>query len=224
MRTLNVKRVVILLVVVVVIAGSAHLLHSYQLVRNSLSFKNQAETAWNDNPRRVADAVRLMSIYRALAPKDYDAGEQLGFWYFESGRPGNAIKTLEEVLRELEKQVPPDEEKVLAVRRKLIEAYMAQGRCKDAVEYLEVLKKQVPGDVDVLCSLGKCLINLGKLNGPDGALENLSTAIAKAPDRIDIYYQKAMTLRNPPVENVPEAEKCMDEMIAYWEKDPLPHG
>ena len=35
MRTLNVKLAVVLLVVVIVVAGSTHLLHSYQLQRNS---------------------------------------------------------------------------------------------------------------------------------------------------------------------------------------------
>ncbi|MGO9110050.1 MAG: tetratricopeptide repeat protein [Thermoguttaceae bacterium] len=221
MRTLNVKRTVILLVVVIVVAGSTQLLHSYQLRRNSALIKKQATEAWKDkdNPSRVSDAIKLMNAYLVLEPKDYEAREELGQWYAESGRFANASSTLEELLRVFEKQNPPNLPKMQEVRRKLIEAAMAQGRCGDAVYHLEILKHELPDDVDVLYELGKCQINLGKLEGENGALANLSAAIAKAPDRVDIYYQKAMTLRNPPVQKQPEAEKCMAEMITYWEKD-----
>ena len=63
MRTLNVKLTVILLVGLILVAGSAHLLHSYQVQRNASSFKVQAKAAWNDDPRRAAEAVRLMRTY-----------------------------------------------------------------------------------------------------------------------------------------------------------------
>ena len=63
MRTLNVRRTVVFLIVAIVVAGSAHLLHSYQLQRNSTYFKIQAEAAWNDNPRRILDALGLMRVY-----------------------------------------------------------------------------------------------------------------------------------------------------------------
>ena len=224
MRTLNVKRVVILLVVVVVIAGSTHLLHSYQLQRNSATFKTQATAAWDDHPRRVADAVRLMRVYLALAPKDYEAREQLGSWYFESGRPSNASLTLEELLRVLDKQVPPDPARVQAVRRKLIEAYMAQARCEDAVYYLEMLKQEVPGDVQRIALAGEMPDYPGENKRPRRRPGDPFHGNCQLPDRVDLYYQKAMTLRFPPVENVPEAEKCMAEMIAYWEKRSLPQG
>ncbi len=220
MRTLNVKLAVILVVVIVVVSGSAHLLHSYQVQRHSTSFKTQATAAWNDNPRRVPDALRLMQAYVHLVPQDYEASEQLGFWYFESGKTTNAVLTLEELMRGLEKQNPPDAAKMREVRWELIKSYMAQGRLVDAKYYLEMLKKEPPVDVEVLFALGKCLISLKEFDGPDGALANLSAALAKAPDNVDIYVKKAMTLRFSPMHNGADADKCMAEMIAYWNKDP----
>src|SRR5271157_4117446 len=136
MRTLNVKRAVILLVVVIVVAGSTHLLHSYQLQRKPASYKTQATAAWQDNPRRAAEAFQLMRAYLGLEPKDYEAREELGQWYFESGRFTNASSTLEELLRALEKRDPPDVAKMQAVRWKLINSAMAQRRCADAVYHL----------------------------------------------------------------------------------------
>ena len=106
MRTLNVKRLVVFLVVVIVVAGSAHLLHSYQVQRNSPTFKNQAEAAWNDGPKRVRDALRLMNAYLGLAPHDYEAREELGGWLFDVGQFAATSTTLEELLRSLEKQDP----------------------------------------------------------------------------------------------------------------------
>ena len=92
---------------------------------------------------------------------------------------------------------------------------MAQGRCADAVYHLEILKKELPDDVDVCDRLGKCQITLGQ---EERGHRELFRSDPLKPDRVDIYYNKAMALRFPPVENLPEAEKCMAEMIAYWEK------
>ena len=87
MQTLNVKRTLIFLAVVIIVAGSAHLLHSYQLKRHSSTFKTQALAAWNDNPRRDVDALKLMWAYVLLKPQDYEAREELGFTPGETGRP-----------------------------------------------------------------------------------------------------------------------------------------
>ena len=119
MRTLNVKRAVVFLVAVIVVAGSTHLLHSYQLHRKSSSFKTQAEAAWNDNPRRYFGRRELMRAYLVLAPQDYEAREELGFWYAASGRFGDASTTLEELVRALEKQNPPDVPTIQRVRREI---------------------------------------------------------------------------------------------------------
>ena len=86
MRTLNVRRTVILLVAVIAVAGSAHLLHSYQLQRNSSFYKTQAKAAWDHNPRQVPEALRLMATYLVLEPLDIEAREELGVWCADSGR------------------------------------------------------------------------------------------------------------------------------------------
>ncbi len=221
MRTLNVKLTAVVLVVVIVLAGGTHLLHSYQLQRKSSLFKTQAEAAWNDAPKRYSDAVSMMKVYLRLVPQDYDAREKLGTWYIESGRLGAAYTTLEELVRALERQDPKDDatiETIQRVRRRLIDAFMAQGQFLDAVHHLTELKRDLPTDVGVLTRLGKCYISLGQ---EKEALANFSEAIAVRPERFDIYYDKAMALLfSPEGKKQAEAEKCMAEMIAYWEKDP----
>ena len=210
MRTLNVRRTVVLLVVAIVLAGSTHLLHSYQLQRKSPWFKNQAQAAWDDEPRRVVDAIRLMRAYLVLEPHDYEACEKLTDWYANLGRSATAYKNLEELVRTLETQKSPDEPTIQRVRQKLIEAAMNCGHYADAVAHL----KKLPGDADVLNRLGMNLVRLGQ---DDLAIENFSAAIKLAPERIDIYLRKAMALRTSPVQRLPEAERCMAEMIAYKE-------
>ena len=213
MRTLNVRRTIVLLIVVIVVAGSTHLLHSVQVQRNSSSYKIQAEAAWNDKPRRLLDAIVLMRVYLILEPKDYKAREELGFWYIGCGQFPAATGILEELLRVLEKQTPPDVPWIQRVRRKAIDAALGQppDGISSAVFHLEILKKELPRDVGVLNMLGKCKITLGR---EADAIKNFSEAIQLAPDRVDIYYNKAMALRFPPVQQLPEAEKCMAEMIA----------
>ena len=210
MRTLNVKLAVVFLTAVIVIAGSTHLLHVYQLHRKSSSFKTQAEAAWNDTPKRYLDAITLMRVYLLLDPKDYEAREELGFWYAATGRFSEASMALEELVRALEEQNPPDVPTIQRVRQKLIDAAMAQGRCADAVYHLEILRKELPSDVDVLNRLGKCKVTLGR---EEEAIRNFSEAIQMRPDRFDIWYNKAMVLRFPPVQKLAEAEKCMADMI-----------
>ncbi|MEI8375716.1 MAG: tetratricopeptide repeat protein, partial [Planctomycetota bacterium] len=211
MQKLNVKRVIILLVVVLALIGSGYGLHGYQIQRNASAFKNLAEAAWHDDPRRISDAVALMKSYLVLKPRDYEAMEELGFWYADCGYFPSASATLEELLKVLEKQESPDLPRIQKVRRKLIEAALAQGRCGDAVPHLKVLNVELPDDVDVWNLLGKCQVTLGR---EEEAIKSFTTAIGLKPDRVDIYYNKAMVLRFPPVLNVDAAEKCMAQMIA----------
>ncbi len=211
MQKLNIRRAIILLVMVIVLAGSAHWLHSYQIHRNAAAYKNLAEAAWNDNPQRISDAVALMKSYLTLKPHDYEAREELGFWYADCGQFPSASATLEELVKVLEKQKPPDLPRIQKVRRKLIDSALAQGRCGDAVSYLKILNQELPDDVDVWNLLGKCQVTLGR---EEDAIKSFTTAIGLKPDRIDIYYNKAMALRFPPVQNVAAAEKCMAQMIA----------
>jgi len=211
MLKINLKRTIIFLAVVVVVVGSAYGLHYYQIQRNASVYKNHAEAAWNDNPRRILDALLLMKSYLVFKPRDYEAREELGFWYAECGQFPTATVTLEELVRELEKQKPPELSRIQKVRWKLIDAYLAQGRCGDAVSHLKILNEELPDDVAVWNLLGRCQVTLGR---EEDALKSFSTAIQLKPDRVDIYYNKARVLQFPPLLNVAAAEKCMAEMIA----------
>ncbi len=124
MRFLNVKATVIFLVVVIVVVGGTALLHSYQITRHSSTFYDMAVAAWNDKPRRDADAFQSMKDYLALKPTDFKARQELGGWLAESGRFKAAADVLEELVRALEKQVPPDQKLVDEVHRKLVMIWM----------------------------------------------------------------------------------------------------
>ena len=189
-------------------------MHSYQVWRHSTTFKAQAEAAWNANPRRLVDAIQMMRAYLRLEPRDYEAREELGFWYLSSGAFSAASTTLEELMRTLEKQNPPDVPAIQRVRRKLVDTALAQGRCADAAFHLELLREELPDDVDILNRLGKCKVTLGR---EEDAIQNFSEAIRLKPERVDIYYNKAMALRFSSVPKLPQAEKCMAEMVAYWD-------
>ena len=229
MRTLNVRRLLVVLVTVLVVAGSAHLLHSYQVQRKSLTFKTHAESLWKDVPREESgaikhdtesaracmEAVRLMSAYIALEPHDNDAIEKVGCWLLECGRPGLAAGIFEELLRTLEAKNPPDLPTIQRVRREVVEAAMKQGRCLDAVSHLKILREQLPDDVDVLDQLGKCLVALGQ---EEEAINSFSAAIKLRPDWVDVYVRKAAILRGSHVDRAAQADRCMEEMLAYWEK------
>ena len=160
MWTLNVKRTVIFLVVVIVIVGSASSLAQLPGLAQLIDLQGPGGSRLERYPRRPSDSVQMMKVYLLLEPRDYEAREELGFWYLSAGAFSSASATLEELVRTLEKQDPPDVPVIQRVRRKAIDAAMAQGRCQDAVYHLEILKKELPDDADVLNLLGKCKVTL----------------------------------------------------------------
>jgi cellulose synthase operon protein C len=230
MRNLNVRLLIVIVVVAGLLVGSTHLLHSFQIQRNSSVFKIQAKAAWDDNPRRAKDALTLMGAYLGLEPGDLSARQDLGFWKIELGQFKAGSSILEEVLRSLERQTPPDKQtpdekkRIQEIRRKLVDSAMVQGRFEDALDHLRFLHHELKGDVerdvDLLNLMGKCLISLGREDGPEGAIAMFSQAVALDPKRVDIYYRKAMALLFPRRQRDEEARKCMAEMIAYWDQRP----
>jgi cellulose synthase operon protein C len=234
MRTLNVRRLVVLLVVIGVLAGSTHLLHSFQIQRKSSTFKIQARDAWeksktaeDDNSRREYQerALTMMRNYLVFEPDDLEARQDRGMWLVETGSFRPAAPILEEVVRSLERQTPQDLPRLQTVRRSLAEAYNRTGRWIDALDHLKILNQELPDDVDILASTGRCLVALGREDGEEGAIAKFSQAVKKDPKRVDLYYCKAMALLYPKISHPlesrqPEAEKCMAEMIAYWDSPP----
>ena len=186
MRTFNVKLAVVLLVVVIAVVGSTHLLHSYQLQRKSTWFKNQAETAWTATPRRFADAIASMKVYLRLEPRLRSEGGN-GYVVSRLAPAHPASTTLEELVRALEKQDPPDVAGIQRVRRKLIRAEMDPGTMRGCHLPPGDSPKELPSNVDVLDSLGKCQIMLMR---ETEAIANFSEAIGQRPDRMDIYYTR----------------------------------
>ena len=167
MRTLNFKRTAVAFLVLVLVAGSTHLLHSYQVQRNASAYKIKAEDAWNAKPKRIADAVETMEDYLLLAPHDYDAREEYGGWCrrLPPIRPGHRNPG----------RAAPRSGKARSARS----AQDAKGaaeigryrpgpgtlrRCR--LRTWKILKKQLPHDVDLVNLLGKCLVTLGARTRP----------------------------------------------------------
>ena len=220
MRTINLKVAAIFLGAVIVMAGGTYLLHGFQLSHHSHSFKALAHAAWNDKPRREMDAIQCMMAYLTLEPKDYAASKDLGFWMAETGRFSAAAAKLEELLRTMEKQNPPDKQAILEVRQKLVQLSMAMGRCSDAEAHLKVLLQDAPDDSQIddegasmLKLLGKCQNSLGKDAEAKASFER-ALKNPKNRGRVDIYYDLAMTLRFATHPDLDAAKKCMADMIA----------
>jgi len=223
MRTLNVRRAIVLFVVTIVIVGSTGLLHSYQLNRHAKKIKQQAEAAWNDNPRRAADAIQAIRSYLVLKPQDYEARETLGCWCFDTAQFPAAMQIMEELVRVLEHQTPRDEEEKavirkarLEARRKAADAAFRLERYLDAKTHLELLKNELPDDADLLVMLGKCQ---DRMKEEEEAVKSFTPAIKQKPDWVEVYIRKANALLS--LNKRAEADQCMAEMIAYWEKPGL---
>ena len=233
MRFLNVKATVIFLVVLIVVVGGTHLLHSYQISRHSSTFHDMAVAAWNDKPRRDADAFKGMNEYLYLKPTDFKAWQELGGWLAESGHFKAAADKLEELVRALEKQDPPDKTMLDDVHRALIVVWMDDLHNQPAAEsHLKALLQPYnldhPETIDaeganLLWQLGNCQ---RKQRREEDAIKSYKMALANDAnkDRVDIYYDLAMTYQFGSEKRVDEAGKCMAEMIAAKQNVKSPYA
>ena len=190
MRTLNVKAAVILLIVAIFVVVSTALLHNYQLLRAS---SRERSRTWplrrGTRPRaRDVDAIQGMRAYLVLRPNDYDAIQKLGGWLIEAKRFGLAANTLEELMRGLEKQDPPDAKMIAEVHQQLAGLWIEKlGNPSAAEQHLPALLQNYPADhpeqldsegAMLLLHLGDCYRQQGKV---DKAIECYMKA--KANDR-----------------------------------------
>jgi tetratricopeptide (TPR) repeat protein len=227
MRSLNVNAAVILLVVVIVLAGGTALLHSYQITRHSSTFYDMAKAAWNNKPRREADAFQSMKDYLALKPTDFKARQELGDWLVESGHFKSASDVLEELIRTLEKQDTPDTKLINEVHRKLVDIFIDhfhdnQAALQAAESHLKALLEAYPPDhpekmdgegATLYMRLGDCQ---RKQHKDDEAIDSYKFALSNDAnkDRVDIWLDLAMTYQYGLVKKMTEAQKCMADMIA----------
>ena len=233
MRFLNLKAAIIFLVVVIVLAGGTALLHTYQIGRHSSTFHETAVAAWNDKPRRDADAFQSMKDYLALKPTDFKARQELGGWLAESGRFKACADVLEELARALDKQDPPDKEFLNEVNRTLVVIWMDDLHNQSAAEaHLKALLQPYPLDhpeqidaegANLLWRLGVCQRKQGK---EDEAIENFKKAIANDANkgRVDIYGDLATTYQYGLVKRLGDARKCMADMIAVKQNAESPYA
>ncbi len=238
MRFLNVKATVIFLIAVIVVVGGTHLLHSYQISRHSSTFHDMAVAAWNDKPRRDADAFQCMKDYLALKPTDFKARQELGGWLAESGRFNASADVLEELVRALEKQDPPDKTMLDEVHRSLIVVWMDDLHNQPAAEshlrallqpYVNVPPEQIDAEgANLLWRLGDCLRKQHKDEKNEEAIKSYKMALANDANkgRVDIYCDLAMTYQFGPDKDkgVTEARKCMADMIAAKQNADSPYA
>ena len=232
MRTLNVKAAVILLIVAIFVVVSTALLHNYQLLRRSSTLKDLAIAAWNETPRRDVDAIQGMRAYLVLRPNDYDAIQKLGGWLIEAKRFGLAANTLEELMRGLEKQDPPDAKMIAEVHQQLAGLWMEKlGNPSAAEQHLAALLQNYPADhpeqldsegAMLLLRLGDCYRQQGKV---DKAIECYMKAKANDKNKcyVDIYYHLARLFQYDK-QNIKSAQDCMAEMIAAKQNAESPYA
>ncbi len=232
MRTLNVKAAVILVIVVIIVAGSTHLLHSFQVFRHSSTLKDRAVAAWNEKPRRDEDALRYMKDYLGFQPKDFEAVQRYADWLVEVNRCGPAAMTLEELVRNLEKEEPPDAKLLSEVRRRLAAIWMDKlQNWRAAQAHLKVLLQNYPVNhpeqldsegAELVWRLGYCYSKQAK---DKDAIDCYKRALANDANKghVEYYYHMACTLLYLQG-NVDAARKCMADMIAAKPNAQSPHA
>ncbi len=164
MPTLNVRLAAILLVCLAVVGGGVHLLHGYQIGRQSQALKRASERAEEnhkadlakaaaatkaeekaadrtDAAKNLVDAIRLLRDYASLNRRDVGAELHLATLYVEAGQLRGAFDAFEDGLRHVDDAQPPlTAEEISAVRWKLVkEVAIRIGRLPDAQEHLDVL-------------------------------------------------------------------------------------
>lgn len=128
---MNLRLLFGLLLAVVLLAGLTHLLHSYQIDRNSLSLRNKAyEAHENDQPD---DAIRHLTRYLSFRPHDVEALAMLGQWSDETARsPQTRLQAFFWIDQALRADQQHDD-----LRRRAIRLAVKLGRYQDALAHLK---------------------------------------------------------------------------------------
>ena len=200
MRTLNLRVLALLFVAGLAVAGATHVVHGFQVQRNANTLLREARRAQEAD--RSWDAVDYLRRYLALVPADTDAMAELGLLLADLNARGQALQSLEQVLRR-----EPDR---MEVRRRLVELAIEIRRYADARNHLEEhLLKSSPNDGELLDLLGQCQAAEGY---DEQAVLSFRSAIEYVPDQLESYARLAVVLETR-LERSDQAAAVMDRMI-----------
>ncbi len=131
--------------------------------------------------------VAIASIKQAiqLDPRLQSAYYNLGFIYYQAGKPQQAVNYYHEAL----KLDPGD----LQARRGLGLAYTAQEKWSHAAAVFSDLLRLTPDDSEVAVQLGRTYLEMGQPNKAISALQKATALTPKNP-RAHLYLSRALTL------------------------------
>ena len=157
------------------------------------------------------DAVKLMSVYCFSNRRISKPARSWAPGMLASGAFSAASMALEELVRALEKQDPPDVPDDSKGAAEIDQRRHGPGTMHGCRLPLGDPQAGTALDADVLNELGKCKVTLGR---EEEAIENFSEAIQLRPERSTSTTTRRWPCVFLPCRNWPEAEKCMAEMIA----------
>ena len=209
-RRVRVGLVAVLIVVTVLLGSGIHLLHAYQVRRNSAAFIELANQAEKEGD--LAKSADYLRRYIALNPDDIEQLARLELMRADLAETPRAklqaTFRLAAVLRKA-----PDR---LDVRRKRAELLLEIGRYADALEQLQHLLEVMPDDPELYRMLARA--HAGRADFPAAVLA-YRKAIELEPDDFDSYERLIGILRDR-LEQPDEAEKAVSEMLTRHPEHP----
>ena len=242
---LNVKLLIFLAIGSIVFVGSVHLLHGYQVRRNSGSSLARAIEAMDNEDFREASGYYRQ--YTALKPDDEQG--LIGYANSTADLAESGDATFEEIslayslLETTIRELPEND----ALRRRMVDFLMkfARSRLNDAIEHLQLLLRSSPSDSELGHLYVQCLagtmqleeaINLSSImvgldrttrefsdelpeQVPDAWEETWPGLWATGTDNSEIYALLATLLRRQH-DDAELADQVMDQLVAINPDDP----
>ncbi len=199
-RKVNVRALIVVLASLLLVGASLLLASTLQRGRHARAFLREADRA--EREERIEEAVRHLSRYVRLAPRDADAAVRLGTLLADLGHWDPAYAQLEQVAR-----LWPDRQQS---RRRLVEVAIRLGRFPDAREHLERhLLPTAPDDPELIEQLAACRAGMGEWAE---AADWLIEAIEVAPTRVAAYRMLARLLQTH-LDRPAEADEWIESLL-----------
>src|SRR6266700_1328405 len=152
---LNRKVLLLLLVGTLLLGGGIHLLHGFQVRRNTPALLAQAEKLEEDN--KLEDATFLLRLYLRRAPADADARVRYALLRVKLDRSPRELQEAYQGLEDLLRDQPDRED----VRRQAVVLAMLLREHAAARYHLEQLLKAKPNDGELEWLTGECYLAEG---------------------------------------------------------------
>ena len=186
LRPVNVRFVVGLVSVVLVVSVGIWGLHRYQMQSMSTALLERSQ-----HSREAGDlegSVQYLRDYLRMVPGDTDALQTLTSLLDDAAEnPQQRFEVLQKY-EELFRRQPNNAD----VRRKLIDLSIYFGRYSDAIEHLQALLSDSPGDGELYIELGGCY---EAIHNPDEAIAAYKSATEVDPRAFEAYERLVALVR-----------------------------